>query len=155
MNNNKTIWLYKIALFLLVVLFVASLFKCDHDKPISVNNKNIHDTIKLFQIKVDTIEKLRVKLVYKYRSIRDTINIRDTVEVLQLLDICDTIIVTDSIEIAFLKTINRNYAKIVYNDSIVIDSLVHSRKKFWKGFKYGFATGSILVGAGVGALIIK
>ena len=154
-TNNKTIWLYKIALFLLGLLFVLSLFAKCENKPIETNNKAIHDTIKVLQVKADTIEKLRVKLVYKYRSIRDTVNIRDTVEVLQLLDICDTIIVTDSIEINTLRLINNNFAKIVHNDSLVIDSLKHSKKKYFKGFRHGFIAGTILVGGGIGALLIK
>ena len=109
----------------------------------------------LLQVKADTIEKIRIKLVYKYRSIRDTINIRDTVEVLQLFDLCDTLIVTDSIEINTLRHINNNFAKIVHNDSLVIDSLKHSKKKYFRGFKHGFIAGTILVGGGVGALLVR
>lgn len=108
--------------------------------------KTIVDTIKILQTKIVTLDSIRTKFVYKWRTVKDTVNLTDTVEVLKLLNICDTIILTDSIEIHTLKNINFQYIKILKIDSLKIDSLTKSNKKFWKGFKKGFAAGSVLTG---------
>lgn len=155
MNQNKTITLYKILLFLIGVLLVWALLpKCGSSE--IPNSSNIRvDTLRIYSVKVDSIDVIRIKQVNKWHSIRDTINIHDTIQVINALNLCDTIIVVDSLEIAFLKTINRNFAKVVHNDSIIIDSLKHSKKKFWRGFKYGYITGAGTTAIGVGALLIK
>jgi len=155
MNQNKTITLYKILLFLLGILFIASLFaKCESSE-IPNNSSVIADTIRVYTVKADSIEIIRTKLVTKWRNTRDTINIHDTIQVVKALNLCDTIIVTDSLEISFLKTINRNYVKVIQSDSIVIDSLTKSKKKFWRGFKYGYVAGVGSTAIGVGALLIR
>lgn len=152
MEQNKTIALYKIALFLLGILFILSFFKCGNDKPIKSVSKNI-DTIYVYSLKADSIEVIRNKLVTKWHTKRDTINIHDTIQVIQALNLCDTIILTDSLEIAFLRTINRNFAKVVYNDSLVIDSLKRSKKKYFRGLKHGIIIGAGVTALGVGAII--
>lgn len=155
MEQNKTIQLYRILLFLLGVLFVWVLLPkcCDNEQPIKTDlNK---DTVHIYSVKVDSIDVIRTKIVTKYKSIRDTINIHDTLEVIQALNTCDTIIVVDSLEIAFLKTINRNFAKIVYNDSLEIDSLKSSKKKYFKGFRHGLITGTIFTSIGISTILLN
>ncbi len=115
----------------------------------------IKDTIKILQTKVVTLDSIRTKFVYKWRTVKDTINLRDTIEVLKLLSVCDTIILTDSVEIATLKNINFQYVKILKIDSVKIDSLTKSKRKFWKGFKSGFVAGSVATGAIIWTAAIK
>lgn len=52
--------------------------------------------------------------------------------------------------------LNKSRIKQSKNDSLVIDSLTHSKKKFWKGFKVGFVSGVIVTeGLNVGSKFIK
>lgn len=146
--------LYRISLFLIGILLVWVLLpKCSGSSEIPNNQSK--DTIRIYSVKVDSIEVIRNKLIYKYKSIRDTINIHDTLQVLQALNTCDTIIVVDSLEIAFLKTINHNFANIVYKDSLTIDSLKMSKKKYFKGLKHGFILGAGVTAIGVGAILVR
>lgn len=154
MEQTKTIQLYKILLFVLGVLFVFSLLpKCSSS--VIPNNQAIHDTIKVLQIKADTLEVVRTKLVTKWRTSTDTINIHDTIQVKAALQLCDTIIVTDSLEIATLRLINNKFYQVVKSDSLVIDSLKRSKKKYFKGFKHGFASGVIISGVAGSLLILS
>lgn len=133
----------------IIVCFII-FFNCKGCQPESINNtysKPIHDTIKILETKVVKLYGVRTKLVYKWRTTKDTINIRDTIEVLKLLNVCDTIILTDSIEIQTLKIINKKFYALVKSDSLKIDSLTKSKKKFWRGFKSGFIAGSVSTGA--------
>lgn len=139
-----TIQLKDIALFILSVICVALLLsQCNSctNSPKIADNKSIKDTIYKLQVKVDSIDVVRLKYVSKWRVLRDTINIRDTVQVVTALNKCDTIIKIDSTEIATLKIINRNFYKLVKSDSLVIDSLTRSKKKYWRGFKHGMLAG--------------
>jgi len=55
--------------------------------------------------------------------------------------------------VARFDTLTANYQKVAKIDSMTIDSLIHSRKKFWKGFKLGLGIG---FGAGViGSGLVK
>lgn len=47
-----------------------------------------------------------------------------------------------------------NYKIILKSDSMAIDSLIRSKKKYWNGFKHGFVSGTLLTATGLGALII-
>jgi len=150
----KDIRFYVLTIIVCFIIF----FNCKGCQPEPINNidsKQIHDTIKVLQTKVVTLDSIRTKFVYKWRTVKDTINLTDTVEVLKLLSVCDTIIYTDSVEIQTLKTINFNYAKICRIDSVKIDSLTKSKKKYWKGFKNGFIAGSVLTGSIIWTSAIK
>lgn len=158
MEILKSIWkdirFYVLTIIVCFIIF----FNCKGCQPEPINNtysKPIHDTIKVLQTKVVTLDSIRTKFVYKWRTVKDTINLTDTVEVLKLLSVCDTIIYTDSVEIQTLKTINFNYAKICRIDSVKIDSLTKSKKKYWKGFKNGFIAGSVLTGSIIWTSSIK
>ena len=158
MEILKSIWkdirFYALTIIVCFIIF----FNCKGFQPDPINNvdsKHIHDTIKVLQTKVVTLDSIRTKFVYKWRTVKDTINLTDTVEVLKLLSVCDTIIYTDSVEIQMLKTINFNYAKICRIDSVKIDSLTKSKKKYWKGFKNGFIAGSVLTGSIIWTSAIK
>lgn len=150
MEILKSIWkdirLYVLTIIVCFIIF----FNCKGCQPEPINNidsKPIHDTIKILETKVVKIDSVRTKLVYKWRTNKDTFNIRDTIEVLKLLSICDTIIFTDSVQIQTLKKINSQYVKLCRIDSVKIDSLTKSKKKYFRGFKYGFITGVVVTQA--------
>jgi hypothetical protein len=152
----------KYYLLTIIICFIV-FYNCDRFKKINDpithdSTAQIKDTIKILQTKVIKIDSVRTKLVFKWRTVKDTINLRDTVEVLKLLIVCDTIIYTDSVTIQTLKKINSLYANICRNDSVKIDSLTKSKKKYFRGFKHGFVTGVIVtqgLNVGVKALTLK
>ena len=150
----KDIRFYVLTIIVCFIIF----FNCKGCQPEPINNidsKPIHDTIKVLQTKVVTLDSIRTKFVYKWRTVKDTINLTDTVEVLKLLSVCDTIIYTDSVEIQTLKLINKKFYDLVKSDSLKIDSLTKSKKKYWKGFKNGFIAGSVLTGSIIWTSAIK
>jgi len=158
MEILKSIWkdirFYVLTIIVCFIIF----FNCRGCQPEPINNidsKPIHDTIKVLQTKVVTLDSIRTKFVYKWRTVKDTINLTDTVEVLKLLSVCDTIIYTDSVEIQTLKLINKKFYDLVKSDSLKIDSLTKSKKKYWKGFKNGFIAGSVLTGSIIWTSAIK
>lgn len=158
MEILKSIWkdirFYVLTIIVCFIIF----FNCKGCQPEPINNidsKPIHDTIKILETKVVKLDSVRTKLVYKWRTKRDTVNLIDTIEVLKLLSICDTIILTDSIEIQTLKLINKKFYTLVKSDSLKIDSLTKSKKKFWRGFKNGFIAGSVLAGSIIWTSAIK
>lgn len=138
---------------ILCLILLAHCKGCKSEPIVSVNSNK--DTIRLLQIKVDSFHVVRTNYVKKYRTIRDTINIHDTIQVVKELQLCDTIIVVDSIEIAFLKSMNRNFYRIVKSDSLVIDSLTRSKKKYWRGFRNGVIAGSVITGGLIWSAAIK
>lgn len=144
--------LYRLLLFTLGVVFVLALLPKCYGSSSEITNNSNKDTIKIYKVKIDSIEVIRTKYINKYKTLRDTINIHDTIEVIHALNLCDTIIKTDSNQIAYFKTLVNNYEKVIYNDSLVIDSLKTSKKKYFKGFKHGFVTGVLVTG--VASLII-
>lgn len=150
MEILKSIWkdirFYVLTIIVCFIIF----FNCKGCQPEPINNNNskpIHDTIKILETKIVKLDSVRTKLVYKWRTKRDTVNLIDTIEVLKLLSVCDTIILTDSIEIQNLKLINKKFYTLAKSDSLKIDSLTKSKKKFWRGFKSGFIAGSVSTGA--------
>lgn len=158
MEILKSIWkdirFYALTIIVCFIIF----FNCKGCQPEPINNidsKPIHDTIKILDTKVVKLDSVRTKLVYKWRTKRDTVNLIDTIEVLKLLSICDTIILTDSIEIQTLKLINKKFYALVKSDSLKIDSLTKSKKKYWKGFKNGFIAGSVFTGSIIWTSAIK
>ncbi len=137
--------------FILCLILIANCKGCKHDPIIS--NNTLRDTVRVLTVRVDSMQVVRTKLVTKWRSIRDTINIHDTIQVITALNLCDTIILKDSVQISTMHRINDTYKKIVYNDSLVIDSLKTSKKKYFKGFKHGFITGASL--GVVGGVLVR
>lgn len=144
-NGSKVLFIY--ALIATLVIIFLQLCTPKHFVPTADLTAPIKDTIKTLETKVVVLDSVRTKFVYKWRTTKDTINLRDTIEVLKLLSVCDTIILTDSVEIATLKNINFQYQKICRIDSVNIDSLTRSNKKFWKGFRVGFWTGAAITQA--------
>lgn len=146
-------------LFIVSLFIIALLLKKCNTKPVEVVSKvdstNIYKSqINALKDSIKHLDTTRVKLVTKYRYLKgktDTIPCDTLINM--IVNVCDTIILNDSIEIAKLKQINTKYSYIVKNDSLIIDSLKHSRKKYWKGFKHGLIVGSlggaILVGSTV------
>ena len=141
-------------LFIVSLFIIALLLKKCNTKPVEVVSKvdstNIYKSqINALKDSIKHLDTTRVKLVTKYRYLKgktDTIPCDTLINM--IVNVCDTIILNDSIEIAKLKQINtvgslRPQWPVVKNDSIVIDSLKHSRKKYFKGFKHGLIVGSI------------
>lgn len=158
MEILKSIWkdirFYVLTIIVCFIIF----FNCKGCQPEPINNINskpIHDTIKILETKFVKLDSVRTKLVYKWRTKRDTVNLRDTIEIKKLFNICDTVILTDSIEIQTLKLINKKFYALVKSDSLKIDSLTKSKKKYWKGFKNGFISGSVLTGGLLWTAAIK
>lgn len=152
-KGNKILLIY--ALIATLVIIFLQVCTPKYFIPTPDATAPIKDTIKILETKVVTLDSIRTKLVYKFRTLRDTINLRDTVEIITALNLCDTIIIKDSTEIATLKNINFQYVKICRLDSTKIDSLTRSKKKFWKGFKSGFVAGSVATGAIIWTAAIK
>lgn len=144
-------------MFIVSLLIISLLLKKCNTKHVEVVSKvdstNIYKSqINALKDSIKHLDTTRVKLVTKYRYLKgktDTIPCDTLINM--IVNVCDTIILNDSIEIAKLKLINTKYSYIVKNDSVVIDSLKHSRKKYFKGFKHGLIVGSlggaILVGS--------
>jgi len=172
----------KISLFFIGFIIAAMLLlKCEGNAPVdnidSLNSK--YDSLSKEVIKKDVItdslnkvvlglDTVREKILHVYHVQKKIINIHDTEWVVKFVQICDSVIEVDSIEISALKTLNKNLVDInkdksdmLYNrDNVIIqkdikiDSLIKSKKKYWKGFKHGFMAGVIVVeslniGAGV------
>ncbi len=142
----------------MLALILALLFKScgsNDSTPVPDKTKPIRDTIRILETKVVVLDSTRTKLVYKWRTITDTISLRDTVSIIRAFNLCDTIIVKDSTEIVVLKDINKKYVSIFRIYSLKIDSLTRSKKKFWKGFKSGFVAGSVFTGSIIWTTAIK
>lgn len=126
--NKQRVILFLIGLLLGACLFLT--FKKNKVVYISKTKKEfIIDTL----VKVDST---RVKTILKFRKIKETINIHDTIQVVNAINTCDTIIKIDSVEISLLK-------KVIKFDSLTIDSLKKNNKKYLKGLKHGAIIGSI------------
>ena len=139
--------------FILILIIFALLYKQCDNKVITPDNKahvkksidSIHDEIELLKPLEHSADSIRVITKWKYRTLHDTIPCE-----IKLI-YCDSVIYRDSISIIYKDSILSKYdslfpkyqmlAKI---DSCTIDSLIRSRKKFWKGFKVGFVTGYVL-----------
>ena len=143
---------YYLPIFLTLIIFALLYKQCDN-KVITPDNKahvkksidSIHDEIELLKPLEHSADSIRVITKWKYRTLHDTIPCEIK------LVYCDSVVYRDSISIIYKDSILSKYdslfpkyqmlAKI---DSCTIDSLIHSRKKFWKGFKVGFGTGYVL-----------
>lgn len=164
--------LNKIGLFLIgLILGLILLSHCSDtiskpiiDKTDSLTNANykLLDSVSVLNDSITRLDTTRHHIITKYRYLK---GLTDTIPcdslILRVVEVCDTIIEVDSLEIMTLKQINRNFVKVIQNDSTIIakknhaiDSISKSKKKYWFGFKHGFLTGTVLTGAGVGALIL-
>ena len=139
--------------FILILIIFALLYKqCDNKVITQPSNSHvkkqidsIHDEIELLKPLEHSADSVRTIIKLKYRTLHDTIPCEIK------LVYCDSVIYRDSISIIYKDSILSKYdslfpkyqmlAKI---DSCTIDSLIHSRKKFWKGFKVGVVTGYVL-----------
>jgi hypothetical protein len=96
-------------------------------------------------IQADTAFKWKDRW-HKAKSIHDTIPCEEKLPI--VINTCDSAIIAferlnetkDSI-ISNDNTIIGNLKAVAKIDSVTIDSLTHSKKKYWKGFKLGLAVG--------------
>lgn len=140
--------------FILVLIIFALIYKQCDNKVITVDtNKahvqksidSIHDEIAILKPLGRRADSVRTIIKWKYKTLHDTVPCE-----IKLI-YCDSVIYRDSIGISYKDSIIVKYdslfpkyqilAKI---DSMTIDSLTRSRKKFWRGFKVGFGTGYVL-----------
>ena len=153
---------YFLPLFLTLIIFALIWKQCDN-KVITANTKradvqksidSVHNEIKLLKPLEKQADSVRVITKWKYRTLHDTIPCEIK------LVYCDSVIFRDSISISYKDSILVKYdslfpkyqllAKI---DSMTIDSLTRSKKKFWKGFKVGYTLG---LGTGIiGGAVLK
>jgi len=142
---------YKTIIYLILVA-VAFFFlgKCGQDRPEHTNTESLKERVvylKADQHKLkDTIiykEVIRTKYMVMWKEVRHDSLIPCETKLL----VCDTIIRADSaVIIAQKAVIVKSDIIIATQDSIIkMDSIaLKSNKKFWRGFKWGFATGAIL-----------
>lgn len=140
MNLFKKIIGYLVAIILTIVIMRS----CTKPKEILVPRDIFRDRIIDLNKSKDSTEahakyldSVRVKVVYKYRTIKkDTVIYRACEE---LILVCDSIIVVDSTENASLRHINKlndsiisDYKKIVHSDTLDINCLKKEiRKQKW------------------------
>ena len=134
-------------LILFSALIIALLLpKCSNDNKHTFRYiekiKRIHDTVRI-------VEAQRVKVLTKWRTLRDSVNVYhlDTI-IRDVILTCDTIIKLDSTNIALLND-------IIKVQEVVIDSLKKSKKPYFKGFKHGFIAGSIVTGSIFTGVFVK
>lgn len=149
--------------FILVLIIFALIYKQCNNKVITPipNNKELKKNIDSILSEIAILKPLersadsvRTIIKWKYKTLHDTIPCEIK------LVYCDSVVYRDSISISYKDSIIVKYdslfpkyqllAKI---DSITIDSLTRSRKKFWKGFKIGFVLGNITGVVGTGAVL--
>ena len=139
--------------YILAIIILIVLYKSCDNKVITHDNKSqvkktidsLHDEIIMLKLLERSSDSVRIITKYKYRTLHDTIPCEIK------LVYCDSVIYRDSISIVYKDSILSKYdslfpkyqllAKI---DSLTIDSLSRSHKKFWKGFKVGLGTGYVL-----------
>lgn len=170
--NGKAHIIYIVAIAVLAVLSFRS---CEPDPAPTVRDFRQVDSLKAVvadlklrkdsvQIRIDTVEKVRVKYLTKYRGVRyDSL-----IPCPEKLNLCDSVLAADSTAISELKTVIGVADKIITDqDSIIkLDSLEKQRLRFvndslakankkrnwrswWKGFKTGFVTGNVTGGGAV------
>lgn len=148
--------------FILILIIFALLYKqCDNKVITPPSNKALKDSINSIQADIAILKPLersadsiRVITKWKYKTLHDTIPCEIK------LVYCDSVVYRDSISIIYKDSILSKYdslfpkyqllAKI---DSCTIDSLIRSRKKFWKGVKVGFILGNITGAAGAASVL--
>jgi hypothetical protein len=144
-------------LVLLVIFLILIWNKCNNnvitptknDKDSLIQaNADLQADISILKDLTANSDSVRTVIKYRYRTLHDTIPCEIK------LVYCDSVIYHDSIAINYrdsiiykFDTLTANYQKVAKIDSLTIDSLIHSRKKFWKGFKLGLG-----IGFGVGVV---
>jgi hypothetical protein len=163
-SNPPIRFKFNIPFLVLLVITLLLLFKdcgsnsekpnqSDKDSLIQANT-DLQADISILKDLTANSDSVRIEYKYRYRTLHDTIPCEIK------LVYCDSVIYHDSIAINYrdsiiykFDTLTANYQKVAKIDSLTIDSLIHSRKKFWKGFKLGLGIG---FGAGfVGGAVIK
>ena len=174
-----------LAIFILVMIYLA-LKGCGKGKPIinnsikdtiAVNNLDLNIALannKDLHIELDSIKKLPPIYKIKYKHFYDTIysEAPDTCH-LYLARLNAKCMVLDSINESVISSyasviesdlqvfakyekLNNSRIKQSKQDSLVIDSLTRSKKKYFKGFKHGIIIGAIITqGLNVGSQFIK
>jgi hypothetical protein len=169
---NRNYIAIRVYLFVFVVIAMILLLKCEVTTPVdNIDGLNSrYDSLNKEIIKkdaitdslnkvVDKLDTVREKILHIYHVQKKIINVHDTILMYKFVQICDSVIEVDSIQISNLKTLNKNLVDInkdksdmLYNrenviskKDAIIDSLTKSKKKYWKGFKHGFAAGAIVV----------
>lgn len=145
---------YFLPIFLTLIIFALLYKQCNH-KVITLDSKahvkksidSIHNEIELLKPLERSADSVRTVIKWKYKTLHDTIPCEIK------LVYCDSVIYRDSISIVYKDSILSKYdslfpkyQRLAKIDSLTIDSLSRSNKKFWKGFKVGLGIG---FGAGV------
>lgn len=104
----------------------------------------------------DTVVKVRNRYIAAKTL---TVTITDTTArkvVGEVISACDSLdasnkrlTVAQDTLISQLVTVNSKWHNVHARDSMAIDSMAHSNKKWWNGFKWGFGSGVLLGGAAV------
>jgi len=145
----KQIYKYIGLSFLTVLVVVFFMRKCSNSEIPNLNNplKERVVYLKADQKKLkDSIvykEVVRTKYLVMWKEVRHDSLIPCETKLL----VCDTIIRADSaVIVAQALVIKKSDVIIATQDSVIkMDSIaLKSNKKFWRGFKIGFATGAIL-----------
>jgi hypothetical protein len=143
---------YYLPLILVLIIFALLYKQCDYKVITPLSNKAVKDSINSIQADIAILKPLersadsvRTIIKWRYKTLHDTIPCEIK------LVYCDSVIFRDSISIVYKDSILSKYDSLFPKyqllariDSCTIDSLTRSRKKFWKGFKVGFATGYVL-----------
>lgn len=164
--SNKT----KILLILILVIAVFFLGWCSHPDPKPASVQQRDKAIQVINAEIDTSAILRLKATksqqqatiavhHWHKAKHDTIHDSITVPYLVITNLCDSTIKALEIaqedlcdELNQVYEINTLQNCVISLDSHIIDSIRKDRRKFWKGFKWGFASGFIVGGVTVGQI---
>lgn len=147
MNLNKIlIIIIAILIIWLILPKCESPVKSSKDLQSKVDSTTLVITDK--QIRVDTIEVERTKIVHHYHTLRDTLNIHDTVQVIRFVAVTDSVIKVDSTEIVLLKSLNKDYSNLVsMKDTQLNDAKIElhlTKKRNRKRVFVGIGSGAIV-----------
>lgn len=147
-----------LALFILIMICIALRY-CNSKPPkeIIFNKVDLKVNDSLRQ-RIDTVVKIKIVYKTKYKSFYDTLIVKapDTCSTylallnykcMQLDSINESVINTYGEVIESDLKVFSQYKKVIKSKDAIIDSISHSRKKFWLGFKYGFVSGAIVTEA--------
>jgi hypothetical protein len=156
---------FNITGLILIIIFLILIWnKCNYivitpvhsDKDSLIQaNADLQADISILKDLAKSSDSVRIEYKYKYRTLHDTIPCEIK------LVYCDSVIYHDSIAINYrdsiiykFDTLTANYQKVAKIDSLTIDSLSRSRKKFWKGVKVGLGIG-YTAGIFCGVVLVK
>jgi hypothetical protein len=154
-NNKKYNMKVSIYLpfFLVLIILMLVFKKCNNNvitpipdnKELKADIRSDEADIALLKPLERSADSVRTVIKWKYRTLHDTIPCEIK------LVYCDSVIYRDSISIVYKDSILSKYdslfpkyQRLAKIDSLTIDSLSRSNRKFWKGFKVGLGTGYLL-----------